>query len=95
MSRKAAKKPYRMKRANIPELGGKNMPIGTRRGTVRFYGNGPMVMPATAKWFYDGSKEAGKPIGEFMDEIYRILRTEFVSPTIKRHDSDDPVPLTP
>ena len=94
MSRKAKAKPYKAKRAFVSETG-RDMIVGSRRGTVRFYGNGPLVKPSTAKWFYDGAKDCGKPIGEFMDDVARNLRTDFPCPQIERVDSDDPVPTTP
>lgn len=72
------------------------MIIGTRRGTVRFYGNGPIVKPATAKWFYEGAKQAKKTIGEFMNDIAESFPTKKQQqPYVERHDDDDAVPLTP
>jgi len=74
------------------------MIVGCRRGTVRFYGNGPLVKPATAQWFYDGAKQGGKPIGEFMDDIASTYCGNVYPakcPNIERVDSDDPVPTTP
>lgn len=95
MSRKAKKQTYKAKREYCPETG-RDMIVGTRRGTVRFYGNGPMVLPSTAAWFYAGAEEGGKPIGEFMDDIAAAFpKAGFGNPHVERHDSDDPVPLTP
>ena len=94
MSRKAKKQTYKAEREYCPETG-RDMIVGTRRGTVRFYGNGPMVKPSTAAWFYDGAQDSGKPIGEFMDAIAEAYPKAGFGHPVERHIDDDFVPMTP